>query len=211
MELADAAGNDRACGSEDKAASWEGAMLLLARIASSAAVARVAARHLGLLEALTVDEVRTHPALRAAIDGKVDPELVDAVARELYLTEDDAHTRVVGLSLDTRLLPAEAAAITAAYVPVWAELYPDEAERHGIEGDRCTPALLAEMLGDPGLSQRMETVDERIGHHFRWVREEGSQACDHLAETNLRLVVSVARKHQGRGMSLPWCRRATSG
>ena len=200
--LADAAADDLACGGEDENAAWEAAMLLLARIARSTVVARVVARHLGLDDALTLDEVRTHPALRAAIDGKLDPELVDAAARELDLTEDDARARVVGLSLDTRLLPAEAAAITAAYVSVWAELYPDEAERHGIEGDRCTPALLAEMLGDPGLSQRMEMADERIEQYFQRVREDGSRACDHLAEANLRLVVSVARKHQGRGMSL---------
>ena len=200
--LTEAAADDVACGSEDENAAWEAAMLLLARIARSAAVARVVARHLGLDDALTVDEVRTHPALRAAIDGKLDPELVDAATRELDLTEDDARARVIGLSLDTRLLPTDAAAITAAYVPVWAELHPERAAEHDMQRDRCTPALLAEMLRDPGLSQRMETVDERIEHHFQQVRKAGSRACDHLAEANLRLVVSVARKHQGRGMSL---------
>ena len=200
--LADAAADDLAYGSEDENAAWEGAMLLLARIAHSAAVARVVARHLGLDAALTLDEVRTHPVLRAAIDGKVDPELVDAAARELDLTEDDARACVVDLSLDTRLLSPEAAAITAAYVPVWAELHPERAAEYDMHGDRCTPALLAEMLGDPGLSQRMETVDERIEQYFQRVRKDGTRACDHLAEANLRLVVSVARKHQGRGMSL---------
>ena len=171
--LTEAAADDVACGSEDENAAWEAAMLLLARIARSAAVARVVARvvarHLGLDDALTVDEVRTHPALRAAIDGKLDPELVDAATRELDLTEDDARARVIGLSLDTRLLPTDAAAITAAYVPVWAELHPERAAEHDMQRDRCTPALLAEMLRDPGLSQRMETVDERIEHHFQQV------------------------------------------
>ena len=71
-----------------------------------------------------------------------------------------------------------------------------------MHGDRCTPALLAEMLGDPGLSQHMETADEGIERHFQRVRKAGSQACDHLAEANLRLVVSVARKHQGRGLAM---------
>ena len=200
--LADVPADDFTLSGDGEIATWEAAMLLLARIASGAAVARAVASHLGLLEALTLDEVRTHPALRATIDGKLDPALVDTVARELDLTEDDARARVVGLSLDTRLLPPEAVGITAAYVPIWAELYPDEAERHGIEGDRCTLALLSEMLRDPGLSQRMEVVDERIEQYFHLVKKEGSRASDHLAEANLRLVVSVARKHQGRGMSL---------
>ena len=200
--LAGAAADEPARGGEDEAASWEAAMLLLARIASSAAVARVVVRHLGLDAVLTVDEVRTHPALRVAIDGKVDLELVDTVALELDLNEDAARARVVDLSLDTRLLPGEAAAIAAAYVPVWAELHPERAADHDMRHDRCTPALLAEMLGYPGLSQRMETADERIEQYFQRVRKDGNRACDHLAEANLRLVVSVARKHQGRGMSL---------
>ena len=202
QRLAGAAADDLACGNEDENAPWEAAVLLLARIARSAAVTRVVARHLGLDAELTVDEVRTHPVLRAAIDGKLDPELVDAVARELDRTEDDARARIVALSLDTRLLPQEAAEVAAAYVPVWADLHPDEAERHGIEGDRCTPALLADMLRDPGLSQRMETADERIEQYFQRVRKDGSRACDHLAEANLRLVVSVARKYQGRGLAM---------
>ena len=124
------------------------------------------------------------------------------MALELDLNEDAARARVVGLSLDTRLLPGEAAAIAAAYVPVWAELHPERAADHDMRHDRCTPALLAEMLGYPGLSQRMETADERIEQYFQRVRKDGNRACDHLAEANLRLVVSVARKHQGRGMSL---------
>ena len=226
--LTDAAAEDLAHGGEGDTAAWEGAVLLLARIASGAAVARAAARHLGLDAALTLDEVRKHPALRAAIDGKVDPELVDTVARELDLTEDDARARTVGLSLDTRLLPPEVAETASAYVPVWAELHPDRAADHDMQRDRCTLALLSEMLRDrctlallsemlrdrctlallsemlrdPGLSQRMEAVAECIGLHFERVRKAGSRACDHLAEANLRLVVSVARKHQGRGMSL---------
>ena len=176
--------------------------LLTARIATSAALVQAVGLHLGLDAVLTLDEGRTHPALRVAIDGKVDLELVDTVALELDLPEDDARARVVDLSLDTNLLPPAAAEVAAAYVPVWAELHPDEAERHGVEGDRCTTALLSEMLRDPGLSQRMETVAERIEQYFQRVRKAGSRACDHLAEANLRLVVSVARKHQGRGMSL---------
>ena len=200
--LADAAADGITRDGDDEAAAWEAAMLLLARIATSAALVQAVGLHLGLDAVLTLDEGRTHPALRVAIDGKVDLELVDTVALELDLPEDDARARVVDLSLDTNLLPPAAAEVAAAYVPVWAELHPDEAERHGVEGDRCTTALLSEMLRDPGLSQRMETVAERIEQYFQRVRKAGSRACDHLAEANLRLVVSVARKHQGRGMSL---------
>ncbi len=62
--------------------------------------------------------------------------------------------------------------------------------------------LLSRMLGDPGLSQRVEAMDEEIARYFERVVEAGRRAHDHLGEANLRLVVSVARKYQNRGLAL---------
>ena len=173
-------------------------MLLLARIASARPTARAVAHHLELDEAPTLEDVCTHPRFRAAVDSVISPELVERVARELDLTEDDARERIVALSRDTRALPPEAVSIIVFHVPVWMELHP-ECSR---DRDRCTLALLSRMLGDPELSQRMEAVDDETGRYFERVVEAGKRAHDHLAEANLRLVVSVAGKYQNRGMAL---------
>ena len=178
--------------------AWEGAMLLLARIAQNGDVATALARHLGLDDVPTLDRIETLPELRTAIDGVIHPELVERVAHELDVTIKETHRRIVYLSLDTRLLPSEVSAAVSAYVPAWVELHPDEAGDH----DRCTLSILPRMLSDPGLSDRVEAANDDIARCFDRVKDEASRAHDHLAEANLRLVVSVAKKYMGRGMSL---------
>ena len=196
-ELARGLSEDCEDGGAPAAVPWEKAMLLLARIASAGPTARGVAHHLELGHAPTLEDVCTHPRFRAAIDGVISPELAERVASELDIVEDDAHERIVRLSRDTRALPRAAAQVVAAYVPVWAELRPEEPD----DLDRCTLALLSRMLGDPGLSQRVEAVNGEIARHFQQVEEAGRQAHDHLAEANLRLVVSVAGKYQNRGLA----------
>ena len=180
------------------AAAWEAAMLVLARTARNGDAASAVARHLDLDEVPTLDCIGTHSQFRKAIDGVIQPELAETVARDLNVTTEEARRRVVGLSLDTRLLPPGTIAAALAHVPGWAELHPGQAQDDG----RCTLSVLSLMLRDPGLSDRLEAASDDIAHCFRRVREDGTRAHDHLAEANLRLVVSVARKYMGRGMSL---------
>ena len=179
-------------------AAWEGAMLLLVRIARNGDVATALARHLGLKDVPTLDRIGTLPELRGAIDGVIQPELVEQVAEDLELSVEDTYRRIVNLSLDTRLLPPEICATVCAYTPAWAELHPDEACEH----DRCDLSTLSRMLRDPGISARVDAANETVARCFQRVQEEGAHAHDHLAEANLRLVVSVAKKYLGRGMSL---------
>jgi RNA polymerase primary sigma factor len=42
-----------------------------------------------------------------------------------------------------------------------------------------------------------------IGKHFERIRERARRASDHMIQANLRLVVSVAKGHIGRGVPLP--------
>ena len=191
-------GDDAGADAAAAIAPWESAMLLLARIATAGPMARAVARHLELGDALTLEDACAHPEFRAAIDGELGAELVERVASELDMTKEDAGEHIVRLSRDTQALPRAAMGVATSYVRVWAELHPDVSE----DSDRCTLDLLSRMLGDPELSQRVEAVDGEIARHFQRVREAGRRAHDHLAEANLRLVVSVARKYQNRGMAL---------
>ena len=62
-------------------AAWEAVMVLLARIANAAPLVRSLARYLELDQCMSLDEVKTSPALRAAIDAEVAPAMVEQAAR----------------------------------------------------------------------------------------------------------------------------------
>ena len=51
------------------------------------------------------------------------------------------------------------------------------------------------------LDERGETLDDRERRRLQRIVEDGDLARQHLIEANLRLVVSIAKKYNGRGMS----------
>jgi RNA polymerase primary sigma factor len=61
------------------------------------------------------------------------------------------------------------------------------------EGEWPDGAMLADILLD---------CEDQLQHHWRAIMDDACEARKHLIEANLRLVVSVAKKYTGRGMSL---------
>jgi DNA-directed RNA polymerase sigma subunit (sigma70/sigma32) len=71
----------------------------------------------------------------------------------------------------------------------------DEAElARRIAAGRQAAEKLAEAVGSLSADQRID---------LQWIEEYGLRARNHLLEANLRLVVSLARRYTGRGLSFP--------
>ena len=61
-------------------------------------------------------------------------------------------------------------------------------------GEDVSVKSLDEALEDADIGQRLESNELMFRMHFGAVQREGASAQCHLAEANLRLVVSIAKK-----------------
>ena len=164
----------------DTRRNGEMAVVLLRRLAQAATLVDALSDHLELPRNPTLSDLRGNETLGAAIDVLLAEDLLSALSDALYMDRDEVYRRVVALSLDRWILPQ--AAVDALKDCTLLQL----------------DATLSEMDTPPGWARR-EALFRR---QFNEVKAAGEKAQAHLTEANLRLVVSVAKKYIGRGMSL---------
>ncbi|MCZ6614198.1 MAG: RNA polymerase sigma factor RpoD [Chloroflexi bacterium] len=132
---------------------------------------------------LTISELVSNQTLRDAIDNDFQEEKLLALTGALSLDQEPEEVKreLISLSLYSRLLPPDAL-----------ELLPADTTLDQLE------ALIAE----DALASLMQPYELVFHLHLERIKEAGRQTQHHMAEANLRLVVNVAKKYIGRGMSL---------
>jgi RNA polymerase primary sigma factor len=112
---------------------------------------------------------------RNALDGELDQALTDHLTGSLCCDPEQAGRFLVRISILTHILTPELLALAA-----------------GASGGKRHPLLSPQ-----------EKVDELARRsHFERLTEAGCRGEKEIAEANLRLVVSVAKRYAGRGMAL---------
>jgi RNA polymerase primary sigma factor len=121
------------------------------------------------------------PKLQDIIDNAIDPLVVSEFSTKLGKTVTETEDMLVKLSMGSRLLPDEA--------------------RNAIKNDIALTEM-EKLVTDPDFISSLQSHERQFTAYFNEANREGKKAERHLIEANLRLVVSVAKKHIGRGMSL---------
>ena len=154
---------------------------ILLKLAPTADTASAIAKYLGLETPVTLGAALANPDLRALLDGKREDEVTNYLSDALGVDPDEAHKLVVELSVLSRLLASDMVDILG--IDPKLEKLPDE-------------------IGKSKFLTALEPLTPVLNAHLMRVREEGEKARRHLGEANLRLVVSVAKKHLNRGLSM---------
>ena len=160
--------------------AWEMSIALLKRLVNAEPLVMSLGRRLGICEELTLFTIITNKEVRDAIDVLLDPELMERVAGDLDLEMAEIGKAIIQLSLDSWVLPPESA---------------------NVFGD-CSLSELRVKLEEGNGPDMLRPVEPRLRYHIVRIRSEAFKSQQHLTEANLRLVVSVAKKYIGRGMSL---------
>jgi RNA polymerase primary sigma factor len=138
-------------------------------------------QHLKLSPKATIAGKALHPDLRRAMDGQTDQHLLNTVAQATRASDAKTQKALTELSLDSRLIP-------------WHIL--------GEAGQRTSLAALERALHSSQFLDELKKHTPEIDLHFAQIRERAHQANTRLIQSNLRLVVSVAKKYIGRGVPL---------
>jgi len=143
-------------------------------------VARIIEEHIGIEHSSNVVETIKNPEFRAAIDVVIDPSLIAAIAKGTDEESTVAEEAIVNLSINSQLVPEQLLKLLAIAKP-------------------SRQKLKALLINKRFLSQ-LNSHSSELKAYFERVRTEAKASERHLTEANLRLVVSIAKKHSARGM-----------
>ncbi len=154
---------------------------LLSKLSKASPLAETIVERLGIDTRGSFIETITNQKFRAAIDNVVDPALVTSTAETIGKEAAAVEESIVSVSLNSSLLPPESLSLIGNEAS-WQKL-------------RC-------LLADSEFLSLLNSRDAQFRAHFEKVRHEAKESAKKLTEANLRLVVSIAKKYIGHGMSL---------
>ena len=154
---------------------------ILHELAQASPVINLLQQHLGLPTEATFLEKIYNNKMRSSIDIEISPNMILAVAHHSQKSIAETELFLTEMSLNINLLPQE---ILDAL------------------GEKVSAAGIENLVNDPGFVGDIHDYEKQLQAYLNNIELEAAKAEKHLIEANLRLVVSVAKKHIGRGMSL---------
>ena len=161
--------------------STEIVLTMLKEVGQAATIIHLLQTQLGITPTVSFVESVTNAKLRESIDGEINQQLIQTIAYEINRSIPETERLLINLSIDIGLLPEEILNV--------------------IE-DSVSLADIENLVTNPTSINSIRVYENRLKAYWENIEGEAERAKQHLIEANLRLVVSVAKKHIGRGMSL---------
>ncbi len=162
-------------------AATEVVLAMVRDLAQLAPVIHPVQEHFGIIPSASFLDNLYDAKLQEILDGTIDPQVYQDLAAKLGKTPAEMEQILVKLSLIPRLLTPE---IKEAI------------------GTKTTIKDIEKQINKGSFTKAIQKHEKQLSEYLRQVDQEAKRAERHLIEANLRLVVSVAKKHIGRGMSL---------
>jgi RNA polymerase primary sigma factor len=154
---------------------------IIRNIGHSADIIHTLRKRLSLPGNTNFYQIVTDQKFREAMDNVIDESMIQAIANELNLDPQQVEERIIALSIDVAILPK-----------VVLNLIEHKTSLTDI------PALLMEKE----FVEKLATHELYLREYLEYLDNERKKAKDFLVESNLRLVISIAKKYSGHAMSL---------
>jgi len=159
----------------------ETVLTLLKELGQASPLIHLLQRQLNLKATSRFIEAISDTKLHGSIDGEISQQLLQAIAYQTDKSLPETEHLLINLTLNIGLLPKEILDII---------------------GDSVSLADIGELVSKSDFITAIQAYEKRLETYLEDIETEAKKAQKHLTEANLRLVVSVAKKHIGRGMSL---------
>lgn len=153
---------------------------ILRETGESAEIIHQIANYIGLKGKHNFIEIITNKSFKAAIDEMIDPMMMSFIAVKLDIPLEKVESSVINLSINNALLPAQILTII---------------------GQKVKLSGILKMVQSPEFIKKIESIESSLADHIEDINRDEKIARDYLTESNLRLVVSIAKKYIGHGIS----------
>jgi len=156
-------------------------LCMLREISCAGNVIHVLQKQLGINHTSCFKKALFNPNLRNSIDSEIDQQLIRDISLKLNISVAETDQALIDVSLNSSLLPREVIDI----IP-----------------DNTSLSDIGKLVSKKSFFNKVEAYDDQLRDYLNSIKNEAEKSERHLIQANLRLVVSVAKKHIGRGMPL---------
>ena len=156
-------------------------LTMLGELGQAVEIIRFLQEELGIASVPGFIETISDDKLLGSIDNEINQQIVQNIAERMSRTVSETEQLLINLSININLLPEEIL---------------------GAIGDSVSIADIKGLVSSDIFSNSVRIYEKQLKVCQEHIERDAGEAKKHLTEANLRLVVSVAKKHIGRGMPL---------